>query len=455
MASAAAARPLPGYRANDPKAAGAHDALDGAGDKKSLKDRALDGFNKFNNDWTMNLVAMVAYNVLTSFFPLLLALLTLLVLLPVVSDNIHSIAIQLNQILPSNVRDSINVESLIKSVHSAGGILTVISIATLLWGGSNLIGSIESAFAVIYRVKTRDIVPQKLMSLVMILLLAVLLPLSFASSLILTMANTTLSRIVPSVLSGPVGQVIGYATSLSSLFLLFAAIYIIIPNIPVPWHDAWHGALFGAIGMFVINTIFPFYTAKFVSTAQYSKAALAGSIILITWFWFFSLILLIGAEINSLAMGLGPWPFDITRMLMDYKLPAEEGAASAMQTQRGRKERNALPFSGLVRDSQNVHDQVDRRTGKVIQRQDGKDGPSGTQRGDKRLGRGKAKGQDGPFPARVMAPDLVATGITEGGVKMATPRSVFGEPDGPPRALVIFGAVLGLLGGLLGVLRRR
>lgn len=453
MASAAAAQPLPGYRRKDPTAATEpRDASEGAGDKKSLKDRALDGFNKFNNDWTMNLVAMVSYNVLTSFFPLLLALLTLLVLLPVVSDNVHSIAGQLNQILPSNVRDSIKVESLINSVHSAGGILTVISILTLLWGGSNLIGSIESAFAVIYRVKTRDIVPQKLMSLVMILLLTVLLPLSFASSIILTMANTTLSRIVPSILSGPLGQLIGYATSLSALFLLFAAIYIVIPNVPVPWHDAWRGALFGAIGMFVINTVFPFYTARFVSTAQYQKAALAGSIILITWFWFFSLILLIGAEINSLAMGLGPWPFDITRMLMDYKLPAEEGAASAMQTQRGRKERNALPFSGLVRDSQNVHDHVDRRTGKVVQQNDGRGGVGG---GNTPSKRDKAQSQDGPLAARVMAPDLVATGITKGGVKMATPRSVFGEPDGPPRALVIAGAVLGLLGGLLGVLRRR
>jgi len=386
------------------------------------------------------------------------------VLLPVVSDNVHSIAGQLNQILPSNVRDSIKVESLINNVHSAGGILTVISILTLLWGGSNLIGSIESAFAVIYRVKTRDIVPQKLMSLVMILLLTVLLPLSFASSIILTMANTTLSRIVPSILSGPLGQVIGYATSLASLFLLFAAIYIIIPNIPVPWHDAWHGALFGAIGMFVINTLFPFYTARFVSTAQYSKAALAGSVILITWFWFFSLILLIGAEINSLAMGLGPWPFDITRMLMDYKLPAEEGAASAMQTQRGRKERTALPFSGLVRDSQNVHDRIDRKTGKVIQQ---KDGSVATERssgsGNTHAGRGNARSlasnsgesKDGALPAHQMSPDLVATEITKGGVRMATPRSVFGQPDGPPRALVIFGAVIGLLGGLLCALRRR
>ena len=66
-----------------------------------------------------------------------------------------------------------------------------------------------------------------------------------------------------------------------------------------------------------------------------------------------------------------------------------------------------------------------------------------------------AKARMGALPARQMAPDLVATAITMGGVRMATPRSVFGQPDGPPRALVIFGAAIGLLSGLLGAFRRR
>lgn len=496
MATGVRPRPSPGYtRGTDRDIPGPREGERGVGEPhaESLKDRALLGFNKFNNDWTMNLVAMVSYNVLTSFFPLLLALLTILSQLPVISDNKHAIARQINQILPSNMRSSINVESLLNSVHNAGGILTLVSIATLLWGGSNLFGSIENAFAVIFRVKTRDFMAQKLMALVMIALFAVLLPLSFASSIVLTLTNTTLSHVVPSVLNGPVGQVVGYATSLASLFVLFAAIYIVVPNVPVSWRDAWAGALIGAVGMFIVNTLFPFYTAHFVGTQQYGTALAVGAVVTITWFWFFSLILLLGAQINSVRMGLGPWPYDITRMLMDYKMPAKEGSASAIETQRGRKERDALPFSGIARDSQNVHDTPTSRPGPLVDK-DGHTQQAGAVRGssqqsgraqvstsaDRRNdthstpaarsaatsapdrprpldGRKDRVGGDALRSAFVEAEadgEMVATGVASGGVKMETPRAVFGSDRGPRTGVIAAGALVGLVSGIAGVLRK-
>src|SRR5438874_2472221 len=82
-------------------------------------------------------------------------------------------------------------------------------------GGSNLLGAIESVFAVIFRVKTRDFLPQKLMSVLMVLLFAVLLPLSFVSSFLLSAASTTLSRIIPGTLSGPFAIVLGLVTGLA------------------------------------------------------------------------------------------------------------------------------------------------------------------------------------------------------------------------------------------------
>ncbi|HWE64367.1 MAG TPA: YhjD/YihY/BrkB family envelope integrity protein, partial [Chloroflexota bacterium] len=174
----------------------------------SLKDRALAAFKKFSNDWTMNLAAMLSYNVLTSFFPLLLALLTILVMLPVVSNNIHAIAQQINQIMPSNVRSQINVASLLTNIHNAGGVLALVSVVGLLWGGTNLFGSIECCFAIIFRVKVRNFLQQKLMSVVMILVFVVLLPISFFSSIVLTTANTTLGKILPGFFSGVFGQVV-------------------------------------------------------------------------------------------------------------------------------------------------------------------------------------------------------------------------------------------------------
>ncbi|HVC82470.1 MAG TPA: YihY/virulence factor BrkB family protein [Chloroflexota bacterium] len=299
---------------------------DAVGDAKEALGTGKRAYAKFTNDWTMNLVSMLSYNVLTSIFPLLLALFTILALVPSLSGHTADFANQVNRILPGSVAKSINVTSLLAKVRASYGILTVISVAGLLWGGSNLFGTMENAFAIVYRVRTRDFIPQKLMSLVMILLFVVLLPLSFVSSILLGSASTTLGTVLPAGLSGPLPVILGLAASLGALFILFMAIYVIVPNMPISWRHAWRGAIVAAIVMALINTIFPFYTAHFIGTSQYGTAAIGTVIVMITWFWFFSLVLMIGAQVNALAMGLKPWPYDLARMLTQIRTADLQGA---------------------------------------------------------------------------------------------------------------------------------
>ncbi len=330
-----------------------------------VKNYGLLLFNKFNNDTTMNLVAMVAFNVLTSTVPLILALVTAITLLPVVSNNVPAIAAEINSILPADLAKDANIAHLLTSIHSVGTLLTVVSVIGLLWGGMNLFSSIETSFAFIFRVKTRDLVWQKLMSMVMILLFAGLLPLSFLASIVLGAGTTALGRVLPSSISGPFTAALGLATSLASLFVLFLVIYIVVPNRPIAWRHAWQGALFGAAAMAVVNTAFPVYTAHFVGTREYSTAAIATAIITITWFWFFSLVLLLGAQINAINMGLGPWKYDITRVLMEHA--ADEESMPPMRVKRHRH--RSLFFSGIARDSHKVkeaptHAKADHQSGK-------------------------------------------------------------------------------------------
>lgn len=273
-------------------------------------------FAKFNNDWTMNLVSVVSYAVLTSIFPLLLAAFTILALVPSFSGHTADFADQINKILPANVAHTIDIRALLAKVRASYGIFTLISVVGFLWGGSNLFGTIENAFAIIYRVKTRDFIPQKLMSLVMMFLFIILLPLSFVASFVLSAGTTALGKIIPGALTGPFPFIIGLATSIAALFLLFVAIFVIVPNMPISWRHAWRGAVVAAVVMGILNTLFPFYTAHFVGTSQYGTAAIGTVIIMITWFWFFSLVLLLGAQVNALAMGLRPWPQDLSRMLL-------------------------------------------------------------------------------------------------------------------------------------------
>jgi membrane protein len=310
-------------------------------------DYGIDLFTKFANDCTMNLVGMVAFNVLTSFVALILGVVLLLALVPGTEQNIHNFAEQINRILPADVQENANIEGLLKSIHKASGVLTVITAVGLLWGGSNLFSSIESAFAFVYRVKTRDIVPQKVLSLLMIVLFAVLLPLSFVSSLLLGAATTSLGRILPVIVNERLTAALGLATGLFSLFLLFLLIYIIMPNRPIAWRYSWRGALAAALTMWVVNTIFPFYAAHFIGTRQYGAATIGTVIITITWVWFFSLVLLLGSQINALSMGIAPWRYDLTRILMDYQGPLQP----IRHHSKPHRSHKGLPFSALIHDS--------------------------------------------------------------------------------------------------------
>ena len=91
----------------------------------------------------------------------------------------------------------------------------------------------------------------------------------------------------------------------------------------------------------------------------------ATAIITITWFWFFSVVLLLGAQINAINMGLGPWKYDITRVLMEHA--ADEESMPPMRVKRHRH--RSLFFSGIARDSHKVkeaptHAKADHQSGK-------------------------------------------------------------------------------------------
>jgi membrane protein len=250
------------------------------------------------------------------------------------------------------LRQQVDVVGLLHAVNSNASTLTIISIALLLWGGSILFGAIECAFAVIFRVKIRGFVRQKVMALLMILLLAVLLPLSFLSSFLVGATTTTLGMILPSSMTGIAAQVVAAFTSFAALFVLFLAIYAVVPNLPIHWRYAWRGTVIAAIAMYICNTLFPWYTAHFINTRQYGVAALAGSITLIIWLWLFSLILLVGAQVNAMAMGIGYWRRNLSWALMEYEIPTEGGAPTAIEALHAKGDPSLLHSPvGLMRDA--------------------------------------------------------------------------------------------------------
>src|ERR671937_407198 len=105
---------------------------------------------KFSNDWSMNMVSLLTYNLLTTIFPILLAILTaaLYVLGTLSPQAFHEVIAKMSSALPSSMSAAINMKSLQGNIVHLTGPLAIVSLVSLIWGGSNLFSSMENVFSI-------------------------------------------------------------------------------------------------------------------------------------------------------------------------------------------------------------------------------------------------------------------------------------------------------------------
>jgi len=112
----------------------------------------------------------------------------------------------------------------------------------------------------------------------------------------------------------------GVLSSLLVAWLLFEAIYIVVPNQKISFLHSWRGAVVAAVLLQIFLTLFPFYAARFLG----GYAGQAGfAVILIVFFYYFAVILLLGAEINAFfAEGIRATPDNLAVMV--HKMTSHE-----------------------------------------------------------------------------------------------------------------------------------
>jgi membrane protein len=257
-------------------------------------------FTKFSNDWTMNLQAgALAYNLVVAIFPILLALSLLfgLVLGSLGSNVQHLFITTVATVLPQGLGQGI-VQQVLGRIQHAGGMLGLLTLVTAIFGGSRLFILMEDCFDLIYHLQPRPFLQQNLMALGMLLLFAILIPMMLLAS---SVPALLLSLLKTTVLSGIAGwpfllSVLGILSSLLLSWVLFEALYIVIPNQHISFRDSWRGAVMAAIGLQIYLTLFPFYATHFLKGYD-GQAGFA--LLMIAFFYYFAVILLLGAQVNA------------------------------------------------------------------------------------------------------------------------------------------------------------
>lgn len=269
---------------------------------------------KFTRDWSMNLAAMLAYHLITTAFPGLLAVLSVAGMLLHAFHSAqlqHALAVDLNHVLPPTLQSVVDVNQLLDHLIQLTGPLAVVSLLGLFLAGSGLFSSMENAFSIIFRTPGRPFIRQKLMAGGMALVFAVLLSLALAAYFVAISAHVVGDPVLTH--DGVAFNVVGLVIAVSILWLLFLLLYRVVPTATVPLRSACGGALVAAVLVALLNALFPVvFTLLLASNLRYGAIA-ATALVMVIALWLLALITVIGAQITALDMGVKPPRHDLAR----------------------------------------------------------------------------------------------------------------------------------------------
>jgi membrane protein len=230
--------------------------------------------------------AGLAFRAFTTMFPLMLGILSIVGL--VIRDAATEAKIQdaIIGIFPPDAHSQL-VQALQSVKHSAG-ILGLVSLVGLVWGGTGLFASMEFALTAIFGTRQRDILRQRLIGLLMmvIFILAILLAVS---------ANNAAAFL-------PFMPVTGFVIGAVVMIALLTLIYRFVPNRSFTLKEVLPGAVLAGILIEVLTLIFPLY-AKFAHGFNTYGQQFALFFLLATWLYFLSQFLLMGAVFNRVRLG--------------------------------------------------------------------------------------------------------------------------------------------------------
>ncbi|CAF1106440.1 unnamed protein product [Didymodactylos carnosus] len=253
-------------------------------------------FSKFMHDWSLDLAAMLAYNLLIALLPIAVALFGILaIILGKYSNFQDTIKKKIVNSFPDNTtREALEQVvglAFTRLYHDAGFILAV-GIIFAIFGSSRLFLAIDRCMTIIYRLQERTFLKQNLLALGMLFLFIILIPLMIAAS----SAPSFLLGLVKASSSRFGTYLAGLVTSLLISFVLFETIYFIIPHKKMTFKQTWCGSLVAAIALELFLILFPLYVRKFMTNYA---GSIGFAVILLLFFYYFATILILGGQINA------------------------------------------------------------------------------------------------------------------------------------------------------------
>jgi membrane protein len=260
---------------------------------------------EFIDDDCPTMAAALSYYTVFSLPPLLVLILLLVGAVMDPQDVQGSLETNLQSLMGPRAGQTVRTILEHAQLPGSGGLIaTVIGIGALILGAAGVFGQLQAALNRAWGVKpdpnqggVKNFVLKRLFTFGMILALAFLLLVSLVLSAVLAAFGGALGRWLPEGFSATLLQVINFAISFGVIALLFAAMFRVLPDAKIRWHDVWIGATVTAFLFVVGKTLIGIYLGH--SNPGQAFGAAGSLALLLVWIYYSSMILLFGAEFTQ------------------------------------------------------------------------------------------------------------------------------------------------------------
>ena len=260
--------------------------------------RSIIGFiKKFLDDWSLLFSSVIAYTFLIALLPLIITAFGIFGLVFQGNPGARQTVVDaiINSLPDNNTKAGVRQVTDIAADNlqgDAGGIVAI-GIIFSIWGGSRLFVAIDQVLTIIYRTHQRSFIIQNLVAIGMLILFIIFMIFIF----IIAGIPAFVINALPNQNGAQFGIFIGgIAISIFLAFIFFMLVYLIVPNKKMKGRHMWCGALLAAFLLDVFVILFPLYIRRFMN----SFIGLIGfAVILITFFYYFAVILILGAQVNA------------------------------------------------------------------------------------------------------------------------------------------------------------
>jgi len=229
----------------------------------------------------------VAYSAFVSLLPLVL--LSLLVASAVGGERIAALVLGLTGDYLTPTGQNLVIDSITRAADRVG--LSALGVVVLLWGVLRVFRALDTAISTIYGTRRTDELIEQFRDGIVVLLS---LGLALSGVVAVTLFFGAAPRVPFAVAVNQVLLVIG-------LIVTFVPVYYVFPDADVSLRETLPGAAVAAVGWVLLQTAFGLYVA-YSSTAEL-YGVIGAVILLITWLYFGSLLLLVGAVTNAVLSG--------------------------------------------------------------------------------------------------------------------------------------------------------